>query len=114
MSELITDVPDKEMLGLNIVEFAGDDAELIESGKHALPASGRADCAGEGGVIGWQLCNDLSGIERIYAMRKRRWGCSATRKGRRSRFRLRKIPACHRNIWRIISWSFARCSTAMV
>lgn len=31
VSELITDVPDKEMLGLNIVEFAGDDAELIES-----------------------------------------------------------------------------------
>ncbi|VEB60175.1 FAD-binding protein [Salmonella enterica subsp. enterica] len=25
VSELITDVPDKEMLGLNIVEFAGDD-----------------------------------------------------------------------------------------
>lgn len=44
VSELITDVPDKEMLGLNIVEFAGDDAELIESRKHALPASGRADC----------------------------------------------------------------------
>lgn len=31
VSDLITDVPDKEMLGLNIVEFAGDDAELIES-----------------------------------------------------------------------------------
>jgi FAD/FMN-containing dehydrogenase len=31
VSRLITDVPDKEMLGLNIVEFAGDDAELIES-----------------------------------------------------------------------------------
>jgi hypothetical protein len=31
VSELITDVPDKEMLGLNIVEFAGDDAELIEA-----------------------------------------------------------------------------------
>jgi FAD/FMN-containing dehydrogenase len=30
VSELITDVPDKEMLGLNIVEFAGDDAELID------------------------------------------------------------------------------------
>ena len=38
--ELITDVPDKEMLGLNIVEFAGDDAELIESRDDALPAPG--------------------------------------------------------------------------
>ena len=31
VSELITDVPDKEMLGLNIVEFAGDDEALIEA-----------------------------------------------------------------------------------
>ncbi|MDI5829706.1 hypothetical protein MJN51_38200, partial [Salmonella enterica subsp. enterica serovar Kentucky] len=30
VSELITDVPDKEMLGLNIVEFAGDDEALID------------------------------------------------------------------------------------
>ncbi len=30
VSELITDVPDKEMLGLNIVEFAGDDGALID------------------------------------------------------------------------------------
>ncbi len=30
VNELITDVPDKEMLGLNIVEFAGDDAALID------------------------------------------------------------------------------------
>lgn len=115
VSELITDVPDKEMLGLNIVEFAGDDAELIESQVSTLCQ--RLDeliALGEGGVIGWQLCNDLSGIERIYAMRKRRWGCSVTRKGRRSRFHLRKIPACRRSIWRIILWSFVRCSTAMV
>ncbi|WP_186142448.1 FAD-binding oxidoreductase, partial [Burkholderia gladioli] len=70
VSELITDVPDKEMLGLNIVEFAGDDAELIESQVSTLCQ--RLDeliALGEGGVIGWQLCNDLSGIERIYAMR---------------------------------------------
>ncbi|MFY3758082.1 FAD-binding oxidoreductase, partial [Escherichia coli] len=30
VSELIADVPDQEMLGLNIVEFAGDDEALIE------------------------------------------------------------------------------------
>ncbi|VDZ83074.1 FAD linked oxidases, C-terminal domain [Kluyvera intermedia] len=36
VSELITDVADKEMLGLNIVEFAGDDDALIESQVVAL------------------------------------------------------------------------------
>ncbi|MGQ8976394.1 FAD-binding oxidoreductase, partial [Enterobacter hormaechei] len=82
VSELITDVPDKEMLGLNIVEFAGDDAELIESQVSTLCQ--RLDeliAQEEGGVIGWQLCNDLSGIERIYAMRKKAVGLLGNAKG---------------------------------
>ena len=82
VSELITDVPDKEMLGLNIVEFAGDDAGLIESQVSMLCQ--RLDeliAKGEGGVIGWQLCNDLSGIERIYAMRKKAVGLLGNAKG---------------------------------
>jgi len=82
VSELITDVPDKEMLGLNIVEFAGDDEALIESQVTALCQ--RLDeliAQGEGGVIGWQLCNDLSGIERIYAMRKKAVGLLGNAKG---------------------------------
>ena len=82
VSELITDVPDKEMLGLNIVEFAGDDEALIESQVNALCQ--RLDeliAQGEGGVIGWQLCNDLSGIERIYAMRKKAVGLLGNAKG---------------------------------
>lgn len=36
VSELITDVPDKEMLGLNIVEFAGDDEAIIDEHVAAL------------------------------------------------------------------------------
>ena len=82
VSELIADVPDKEMLGLNIVEFAGDDAALIESQVAALCQ--RLDeliARGEGGVIGWQLCNDLAGIERIYAMRKKAVGLLGNAKG---------------------------------
>ncbi|MFZ3618622.1 FAD-binding and (Fe-S)-binding domain-containing protein [Leclercia barmai] len=82
VSELITDVPDKEMLGLNIVEFAGDDAGLIESQVENLCQ--RLDeliARGDGGVIGWQLCNDLSGIERIYAMRKKAVGLLGNAKG---------------------------------
>lgn len=82
VSELITDVPDKEMLGLNIVEFAGDDEALIESQVSALCE--RLDAliaASEGGVIGWQLCNELDGIERIYAMRKKAVGLLGNAKG---------------------------------
>lgn len=82
VSELIADVPDKEMLGLNIVEFAGDDADLIENRVASL--CDRLDgliASGEGGVIGWQLCADLDGIERIYAMRKKAVGLLGNAKG---------------------------------
>ena len=82
VSELITDVPDKEMLGLNMVEFAGDDAELINGRVTALCA--RLDelmALREGGVIGYQLCNDVGGIERIYGMRKKAVGLLGNAKG---------------------------------
>ncbi|WP_437889069.1 D-2-hydroxyglutarate dehydrogenase YdiJ [Phytobacter sp. V91] len=82
VKELITDVPDKTLLGLNIVEFAGDDGELIDSQVTSLCA--RLDtlmAQGEGGVIGWQICDDLAGIERIYAMRKKAVGLLGNAKG---------------------------------
>lgn len=80
--EMITDVPGKAMLGLNIVEFAGDDVELIDGRVNALCQ--RLDAliaAQEGGVIGWQVCSDLAGIERIYAMRKKAVGLLGNAKG---------------------------------
>lgn len=82
VSELITDVPNQEMLGLNIVEFAGDDEALINGQVDALCQ--RLDTLlanGEGGVIGYQTCNDLGGIERIYAMRKKAVGLLGNSKG---------------------------------
>jgi FAD/FMN-containing dehydrogenases len=82
VSELIADVPDSEMLGLNIVEFAGDDEALID--EQVTTLCQRLDAliaSGEGGVIGWQQCNDLSGIERIYAMRKKAVGLLGNAKG---------------------------------
>lgn len=82
VSELITDVPDKTMLGLNIVEFAGDDEALIEQRLDTLCQ--RLDAlmaAGEGGIIGWQVCKDLTGIERIYGMRKKAVGLLGNAKG---------------------------------
>lgn len=115
VSELITDVADKEMLGLNIVEFAGDDETLINSQVSALCE--RLDgliARQEAGVIGWQLCTELAGVERIYAMRKRLSVCWVMQKVPRSPFRSPRIPAFLRSIWLTILPSFARCSTAMV
>jgi len=82
VSELITSVPDKDMLGLNIVEFAGDDDALITRQVDGLCAGLDALMAqGAGGVIGWQVCDDLTGIERIYAMRKKAVGLLGNAKG---------------------------------
>ncbi|MTH46916.1 D-2-hydroxyglutarate dehydrogenase YdiJ [Intestinirhabdus alba] len=75
VSGLIADVPGKEMQGLNIVEFAGDDEALIDQQVNALCERLDALMArAEAGVIGWQLCNDPAGVERIYAMRKKAVG----------------------------------------
>lgn len=82
VSELITDVPDKEMLGLNIVEFAGDDETVIDAQVASLCE--RLDeliAREEAGVIGWQLCTELAGVERIYAMRKKAVGLLGNAKG---------------------------------
>ncbi|MCA4822114.1 MAG: FAD-binding oxidoreductase [Serratia rubidaea] len=82
VSELIADVPDKEMLGLNIVEFAGDDEALIEQQLDDLCQ--RLDslmAERQAGVIGYQVCGDLAGIERIYGMRKKAVGLLGNAKG---------------------------------
>lgn len=83
VNELIADVPDKEMLGLNIVEFAGDDRALIDGQMESLCQ--RLDeliAQRQGGVIGYQICGDLAGIERIYNMRKKAVGLLGNAKGR--------------------------------
>ncbi|MCW2474253.1 FAD-binding and (Fe-S)-binding domain-containing protein [Candidatus Symbiopectobacterium sp. NZEC151] len=82
VSELIQDVPGQEMLGLNIVEFAGDDETLIDGQVSALceRIEGLLS-AREAGVIGYQICHDLAGIERIYAMRKKAVGLLGNSKG---------------------------------
>lgn len=82
VKELITDVPDKNLLGLNIVEFAGDDEALIDA--QVVSLCQRLDelmASGEGGVIGWQRCDELAAIERIYAMRKKAVGLLGNAKG---------------------------------
>ena len=82
VSQLITDIPGKTMLGLNIVEFAGDDETLINQQVDTLCQRLNDLIANaEGGVIGWQVCDRLIDIERIYAMRKKAVGLLGNAKG---------------------------------
>lgn len=82
VKNLISDVPGKDMQGLNIIEFAGDDCELIEQRVTYLCERLDALMAqGEAGIIGYQLCSDLADIERIYGMRKKAVGLLGNAKG---------------------------------
>ena len=84
VKSLITDVPGKEMLGINIVEYAGEDP--VEQQRRISTLTARLDAqmaAGEAGVIGYQICDDLASVEAIYAMRKKAVGLLGNAKGRR-------------------------------
>ena len=82
VSHLITDVPNKAMQGLNIVEFAGELPDEIEQYinqlcqqlDHLLETQ-------QAGVIGYQTCWNLDEIEKIYAMRKKAVGLLGNAKG---------------------------------
>ena len=83
VSDLLTDVPNKEMLGINMVEFAGQDEAEVEQQVHALTAKLETMVESEeAGVIGFQVCSDLASIGRIYNMRKKAVGLLGPTKGR--------------------------------
>jgi len=83
VSELIADVPDKVMDGLNIVEFAEQDEAAQQAKVSALCEQlDRLIEAGEGGVIGYQICHDLASINLIYGMRKKAVGLLGNTEGR--------------------------------
>ncbi|MDA0147469.1 D-2-hydroxyglutarate dehydrogenase YdiJ [Vibrio sp. LaRot3] len=83
VSELLTDVPGKEMLGINMVEFAGQDevqvSEQVESLTKQLDEMLATEQAG---IIGYQICNDVASIGKIYGMRKKAVGLLGAAKGR--------------------------------
>lgn len=75
VKDLITDVPGKEMQGLNIVEYNTESEQDIHDKISALTA--RLDEAIEqqqGGIIGYQLTYDAAAINAIYTMRKKAVG----------------------------------------
>ncbi|WKY59144.1 FAD-binding and (Fe-S)-binding domain-containing protein [Vibrio sp. SNU_ST1] len=83
VSDLLMDVPNKEMLGINMVEFAGQDEAEVEQQVQALTAQLESMVATEeAGVIGFQVCSDLASIGRIYNMRKKAVGLLGAAKGR--------------------------------
>lgn len=82
VSDLLTDVPGVDMLGINIVEFAGQNHDEISGQVSAL--TDRLDemlKTQEGGVIGYQVCSELASINRIYNMRKKAVGLLGAAKG---------------------------------
>nr|WP_136249601.1 FAD-binding and (Fe-S)-binding domain-containing protein [Ningiella ruwaisensis] len=82
VSELIKDVPDKTMDGLNMVEYNSDDKDDIELKIKVL--SERLDseiASGDTGVIGYQITYEKRDIKKIYAMRKKAVGLLGKTKG---------------------------------
>ncbi len=83
VSHLLIDVPDKEMLGINIVEFAGQERERTSEDVNALTKQLDDMIENElNGVIGYQVCDDLASINRIYNMRKKAVGLLGATEGK--------------------------------
>jgi len=76
VSDLIADVPDKVMDGINIVEFNGTSVEALAEQVTLLTQGLDETIASDntGGVIGYQVTSDLSSINKLYAMRKKAVG----------------------------------------
>ncbi|MDF2152357.1 FAD-binding and (Fe-S)-binding domain-containing protein [Vibrio sp. CAU 1672] len=83
VSDLLADVPNKEMLGINMVEFAGQDEQEVASQVAQLTAKLDEMIADEqAGIIGYQVCDDIASIGRIYNMRKKAVGLLGAAKGK--------------------------------
>ncbi|MDO6489532.1 FAD-binding and (Fe-S)-binding domain-containing protein [Colwellia sp. 6_MG-2023] len=87
VSDLITDVPNKVMDGINIVEFNGTSVEDLAEQVAILTAGldetiANAENGNACGVIGYQVTSDLSSINKLYAMRKKAVGLLGNTDGR--------------------------------
>ncbi|WP_161433938.1 MULTISPECIES: FAD-binding and (Fe-S)-binding domain-containing protein [unclassified Vibrio] len=83
VNDLLTDVPGKEMQGINMVEYADHDESTVSALVTQLTA--RLDdmmANQQAGIIGYQVCSDLASVNRIYNMRKKAVGLLGAAKGR--------------------------------
>ena len=75
VQSLISDVPGQVLDGLNIVEFADQDADIQAAKIAELVKKLDALIANkEAGVIGYQICDQLADINKVYGMRKKAVG----------------------------------------
>ncbi|MDC0602360.1 FAD-binding oxidoreductase [Aliiglaciecola sp.] len=82
VKDLIHEVPGKEVLGLNMVEYNSNDKAAIEQKIAELSESlEQAASTHQHGVIGFQLTYDTQDISRIYGMRKKAVGLLGKAKG---------------------------------
>lgn len=82
VSDLLTEDPNNPILGINIVEYAGSDQALIEQQVvDLIKALDEKLTDSTSGIIGYQICNDIASIEKIYAMRKKAVGLLGNTKG---------------------------------
>ena len=82
VNELLTEDESNPILGLNIVEYAGNNKEKIERQVNTLcRALDEKIAQRQDLIIGYQVCSDLPSIERIYAMRKKAVGLLGNAKG---------------------------------
>ena len=92
VNELLTEDETDPILGLNIVEFAGNNKEKIDRQVTALCRSLDEKIEhNQDHIIGYQVCSDLPSIERIYAMRKKPWAYLVMQKVLPNRFLSWKI-----------------------
>lgn len=82
VSDLLSEEENHPILGLNIVEYAGNNQALIQKQVSWLCQQLDDKIAkGEDNIIGYQLTSDLASVERIYAMRKKAVGLLGNAKG---------------------------------
>ncbi|HIF9069010.1 TPA: D-2-hydroxyglutarate dehydrogenase YdiJ [Photobacterium damselae] len=84
VSDLLTDVPNKELLGINMVEYASaDEQENRQQVQLLCQKLDQLIADNQAGIIGYQICDDLASINRIYTMRKKAVGLLGATKGSR-------------------------------
>lgn len=81
VSDLITDVKDKIMDGINIVEYNGESVEELAEQVTNLTLQLDKDIANNTGVIGYQVTSNLASIDKLYAMRKKAVGLLGNTQG---------------------------------
>ncbi|OBX04139.1 membrane protein [Gallibacterium genomosp. 3] len=83
VSDLLKEDENSPILGLNIIEYAGNNEKFQQQQVAQLCQRLDQEIANQqNDVIGYQVCTDLASVEKIYAMRKKAVGLLGNAKGR--------------------------------